>query len=749
MRQDNVRSIRPRRRGGRLLVAGTLAALGWSAAGPLPWSAAQVPGPELFAKQPETPEELWSAIDYLTRTGQGRQAVPFLNAFSKAQIDDNALLKLRDQYGAGSFLRLSDDPATRPFAEPLTARLADAARRRAADPQRIQRYVPALAASKDEQDYAVARLRESGPFAVPHLVAELKKFRPTSPERERLVYNAGRLDTSTTPAWIAALDSPDPGIAADAAHVLGELGDTRAIPFLTFSAASPNSAAGVKTNASLAIEKMTGKPFERQARSPVQVLDDAAEAYARHLFEMPSEQVLLWRWDESKGVPAPYLARRLDVEGIFGGRLADDALKLEPDNRRAQVVRLGFALERAVDKVGYENFPAKDQETYADALSNGPEVLGDLLRGAIATNRPTLAAVTAEALGKVADPSLPSRNGKPHPLVQALTAPGRRLQLAAAKAIVDLGPTQPFPGSSQIVPALSRYLLNQSQPRAVVVDGNPARGSEVAGSLRKLGYEAYAETSGPAAFRSATESADVELILVSHDNAPGSWTIHDVLSIFGADSRTSALPLFVYGPKDWDLRRPGLAAEYPKAKFIIHTSDPTALERQLGGRPAKLSDAERISQARQAAETLAKIAARPRSLFAPDLAAAGETISGAVGLHDVEKSVADVLADVPAPNAQRALADVILDPSRDVELRRSGASQLARSIQKFGPLVMADQEKKLADAFQSEQDVDLHTGLGNVLGALRRFSPLSQRPADATYGPDRTPVPTAVEAPAP
>ena len=143
MRQDIVRSIGPRRRGGRLLVAGALAAMGWSTAGPLPWSIAQAPGPDLFAKQPETPEELWSAIDYLSRTGQGKQAVPFLDAFSKAEVDDATLLKLRDEHGAGSFLRLSDDPATRPFAAPLSQKLADAARRTAADPQRIQKYIPA------------------------------------------------------------------------------------------------------------------------------------------------------------------------------------------------------------------------------------------------------------------------------------------------------------------------------------------------------------------------------------------------------------------------------------------------------------------------------------------------------------------------------------------------------------------------------------------------------------------------------
>ena len=77
------------------------------------------PAREIFAKPPTTPMELWDAADYLIRTGQAEQAVPYLNKFLKSKPDDATLLQIRDRYGAGSILRLEDDPATRPFAEPL------------------------------------------------------------------------------------------------------------------------------------------------------------------------------------------------------------------------------------------------------------------------------------------------------------------------------------------------------------------------------------------------------------------------------------------------------------------------------------------------------------------------------------------------------------------------------------------------------------------------------------------------------
>jgi hypothetical protein len=285
-----------------------LAAMGWTWPAFAPTASAQAPGPDLFAVEPKTAEQLWEAVDYLSRTGQARQAVPYIEAFNKLDVDDAELLKLRDRFGPGSFLRLADDPATRSYAKPLADRLVAASRRLQADPERIKSYIPALLASQEEQDYAVARLRESGAFAVPALTAELRKHGPTSPARERLIFNCGRLDTSSVPAWIAVLDSPDASIAADAAHILGDLGDRRAIPFLTFPAASADSPPPVKAAAALAIEKLTGKTFENQPKSPVQTLDDAAEALARHQYEMPSEQVLLWQWDAAQDLPAPYLA---------------------------------------------------------------------------------------------------------------------------------------------------------------------------------------------------------------------------------------------------------------------------------------------------------------------------------------------------------------------------------------------------------------------------------------------------------
>ena len=60
---------------------------------------AQAPGPELFAKEPRSPLELWDAVDYLLRTNQANRALPYIDRFVKSKPDDATLIAIRNRYG--------------------------------------------------------------------------------------------------------------------------------------------------------------------------------------------------------------------------------------------------------------------------------------------------------------------------------------------------------------------------------------------------------------------------------------------------------------------------------------------------------------------------------------------------------------------------------------------------------------------------------------------------------------------------
>ena len=227
-----------------------------------------------------------------------------------------------------------------------------------------------------------------------------------------------------------------------------------------------------------------------------------------------------------------------------------------------------------------------------------------MLKTAIADGKTDLAAVAATILGQVTNRTELARGGQVHPLVDALYAPGRRVQFAAARALLALAPTEPFPGSSRIVPVLGRFVNNQARSRAVVIDSNPTRGSQLAGLLLAIGYDSELELSGAKGFLAAAETADVELILISFDLFRSGWSLNDTLANLGADSRTAAVPVFIYGPLDVQYKRPNLDHDYPGIRFLVQPVDPLTLKQELTGLPVPLADAERAGYAREAAALL-------------------------------------------------------------------------------------------------------------------------------------------------
>ncbi len=439
-------------------------------------------------------------------------------------------------------------------------------------------------------------------------------------------------------------------------------------------------------------------------------------------------------------------SRATEAEAIAGLRLAREALRLDPTNRDAQVVQISLALEKGIERVGYAEFPAKDPATFAAATASGPSILGDVLKTAIADRKTDLAAAAGQGprSGDRPSPHSPPRR-RPHPLVDALDAPGRRVQFAAAKALVNLAPSQAFAGSSRVVPTLARFVSNQAQPRAVVIDGNPTRGSQIAGFLVTLGYDSELELTGLQGFVAAAEAADVELILVSFDLFTKGWALPDTLANLEADSRTAAIPVFVYGPLDLSIKRPNLPLDYPGTRFLVTPMNADLLKKQLDFKklPPALGESERAGYAREAAELLARIAAERKGPLAAGLTAAEPALAVALGGIQPTPSVAKALGEVPDPDAQRSLADLVLDPSQDPSLRSQTAAQIVRSIQQFGPLISADQEKRLAASLRDETNPAVIASLGKVLDALIRKQP------DGSTRPPGPPKPVTSPKPAP
>ena len=668
--------------------------------------------PSSFARQPTTPLETWDVVNYLIRIGQPEQAAPYVKRFLDANPDDATLLRIRDEYGPGTILRLADYPSTAPYSAPLIDRVSKAALRVATDPARLDRFVAALALSKEEQAYAVDRLREAGPYAVAPILRELTRPGLSNEERVPYAENLGRLDRGAVPPLIAALDSSDAKLAGDAARALGQIGDPRAVPALTYLAAKRNPESLARPQAAAAIEAITDIPYGSQPKTPPHVLADEARRYHLHEVRFPSGQVVVWVWDAAANTPAARPASAFDAEGYLGIRAAQEALALDPGDLTAQANLIALSLEH--DPTG----------SSAAALAAGPAVLGHVLRTAIADGQSGLAATVATLLGSVVDRDDLATGGRPDPLVEALSAPDRRVQFAAAEALVKLDPRRAFSGSSRVVPILTRFLASQGSSRALVVDGNAARAGQTAGFLRTLGYDAQVAATGAEGFALASGSADVELILTEPNFANDAWTLSDLLGNLKADGRTSGIPVVIVGPLASRTQIAASLESFPGARFAVTPTEANLfgsqlnrIIRSLGVEP--LSSQERTDYARRSASLLATIARCPGSPFEPDLAAATPALGTAINSPVAAIESAMVLGDIPGQTAQRILADAVLDTSRAGPSRLASAENLARSIRRFGRAVAPEQERRLVSELDTETDPTLRNALAAVIGALR------------------------------
>ncbi len=694
---------------------------------------AQVPGSELFAKEPQTPVELWDAVDYLLRTNQTKKALPYLDRFVKSKPDDATWDLIRKRYGYASVLSLGDFPETRKHAQPLVEAMLAAEQKVAKDPKRIEGYVAALRDTAEEQDYAVRALRRAGPDAVPFVVEAVSRAGISAEARRKIWNNVGRLDHSAAPPLEAVLESPDPALAAEAAAALGLIGDKRSIPNLTFAASSPAAAPAVRKAAQGAIFRLTGQPFEAQKRTPVEVLVDAAWRLHRHQVDLGAEPVAIWTWDKEQNAPVSKSVPRTEAEAIVGSRFAKDALTLSPTDRQARIVELSLNLEKAIERAGFTAFTAKDQPEVKAATAAGPSLLIGAMKTAIADGKTDLAAVLAGALGSVTDEQALVAAGRPHALVDALYSPGRRLQFAAARALVKLAPETPFPGAGRLVPTLARFLPKQAQPRAIVIDANPNRGSQLAGFLTELGYDSELEVTGAKGFTAAATAADVELILISYDLFGQQWTVSETLANLRADGHTAEIPVFIYGPLNVAYEHPNLERNYPGIRFLVQPPDSATLKRQIKDLPNAFDEPERAAYAREAALLLAQLAKKRGNRLARVSRDVEEALESALNANETGPAAAVSLGQVALPEAQRSLANAALDPARPAAIRKEVATALVESIRHFGPLMSRQQEARL-DTMLGDEDTDPDVraslmAVSRVLRALAATNALTKPPA--------------------
>jgi CheY-like chemotaxis protein len=531
-----------------------------------------------------------------------------------------------------------------------------------------------------------------------------------------------KLDSSAVPALVAALATEDPDLLLKVLTVLGALGGPDTVPHLRYFAEASQFQPALQSRARASVEQILKLQYS-DLPAAADALVAQANRYYHHAVDLGVSSkgtVRLWRWIPREGLHADEVSVSY-AEEYLGLELCRQALALAPDHQAAQVVMFSLALEKAADRVGVDQLlPEGPGQVSAEALVAGPALLNKVLAKGLDEGRSATALGAIRALAHTGTAELLAvEAGRHPPLVRALGVPDRRLQFAAADAVLSLRPQHSFPGSSQVILILSRALMSNGSAKALVIDHDTARGTALASLAREAGYEAHYASGAREGFTIVAESADYELVFIEPNIRDPS--LSTALNTFRADLRTAGVPIAIPGElaQQEDLLK--LERRYPRVKYILRPQTLETLKLQLDPwlaleQSKPLTSVERLESARRAAAWLARLARG--EIRGIDHRPAEPALL--IALQD-EALAADAVAAIsllPSRNCQVALADLVLRDSTPAPLRVDAAQGLRQSLRLFGLQVPAEQAAQLVELLDRIDDPSLHQAIAAVVGAM-------------------------------
>lgn len=723
---------------------------------------------------PRSPAEYWRAINFEINTGKYDAAAFYLKGFLAASPSDQDFLELEQKDGLASFLRLrnitwsSDAKANgeaKKLVEEAISKVNTALEKHLGNQQRINRLIATLHGSDDERQFAIRELQRTGARSIPALITALRA--DADPEHRAAILNLlPLLPEDTVPPLLAALDMSDARVRYMILDSLGMRGDFanlparplyNPLPTLHYLAASPKQPADIRNLATTLITRL--RPMARTALPPAKVeLTEAAMKYFRHQerFINP-EAIPIWRWENDDLTLT--MSTLTQAEEYFGLRYARWALDLDPEYLPAQVAFLSIAVDKAFGRAGAAADLTKVEPAVHDLLATaGPSALIAAMDQAMIDRQTNVVLGIAQILGERADgKAAQAGRSKPAVLIQALSYPDRRVQLAAATALLRIPGPFAQQNQTKIVEILRRALAAESEvsttaaPRILVAHFDAMAGKEIAAMLKEVGYDVVSVRTGREALNRLRQAGDINAVIVDSEIAYPQLT--DLLATLRGDTFARALPVIVLSSPAERATYPSVRMEAvlkrttPQTELLRHDEErtahddatrlrfiaegqprvallrapltpavlKTALEKSAVDDGAPLSAEERKRHAVAAAELFRQIAQGNSNI---DLKPAGRAIRQALKTDDIGMIVVDVVGRLPGKEAQVDLASLVLDENRPEAIRLAGARNLAAQIQRFGPALPKVAVEALIKLAQQTKEPQLRGQVAAVVGVL-------------------------------
>jgi CheY-like chemotaxis protein len=699
-----------------------------------------------FFQEPTTLEEFWDRIKFEMEVGKFDFAANYLRKFVAKLKDtpeaeaNKALVKLEEKDGMSAFLRLNllpelqeDKKARKALArdvESLLKRVSTAVDKELKDPARINKFIANLQNNDPNvRAWALKELRRSGAAAGPPLVKALADSVNDQRKHYRIHSAVARLDESISPPLVAALDLGNKKaipLRRDLLDLFRARADPSVVPELWYLAGSPQYPDVIRRKAAETIAYLLHTDVDHLP-APKVALTRLAERYYRHQvkFQNPNA-VVVWQYDPNKSELVSPSLPAAQAEEYYGLRYARQALDLDPTYQPAQVVFLSLLLERAYGSDIHVPLSKKAPAVKELMTTISPDLVATVLDRALRDHRLPVILGAIEVLGDLADvPAARRELGGGPVLAKALNYADRRVQFSAADAMLRVPGTVPPVSATRIVQILRRALLADPRPKVLVAYYDQDRANQIAKVVRQAGYEPVVVRSRVAALKRLKSAADIDAILMDYSFPGWEREFPFVLAEMRADIDIGLLPLLVTAPEDRLLRLGRFVQRnrnvWAEPERITGSADElkTVLKERIQeamGRP--LSDIERKEYVKTALGWLGRMAHGEVTGY--DLRPAEDAIYKALRSDQVEMSLdaIDLVARLPGADAQRQLAALVLDPTRD-KLRSPAAIQLSRHIQQYGLLLTAVDVKRIQELFAETKDAKLKNNLALVIGSLR------------------------------
>lgn len=723
----------------------TMPALGTCIAlfGSLPATLAQTGGGETPRVPAEAaPEALFVDFLHYARMGRFTLADGYArNLLAHPDLDPVKLVEVadRDKGAVRTLLIIIKNSNIGENAARVLDLLQQGEHARAKSADRILLYIDQLRGDPQQEFFAIKHLVEAGEYAIPHIVQTL--LDPGKKELwSRVIYALPKIGKPAVNPLVIALLVRSNDVRLNLIHALGEIGYPQAVAYLRRLIADESMPQETKDASAVAIariEQISGRIFPGSAE---ELFLQLAESYYDEQDAVRADPRLdeanVWYWDDSaQSLTRVYVPQRIFGQ-IMAMRCAEESLRLRSDHAGAIALwlaanirresRLGLDVESGDPGAEGETDPTRP-DVFPRALyftqAAGPRYAHLVLERAVGDNDSDVALGAIEALRVTAgETSLVGAEDFKQPLVRALLFPDPVVRTRAALALGAALPKSEFSGSELVAPVLASALGQTGREQVLVVDVDQANLNRVVGLLRGSDRDAI----GHASFYHAIERARLEFqtlagLFISTDVTDPPLT--DALLRLRSEFILSKLPIVVLTKPRQSLIADEIAGSDPYIETVSAFADDDALLGAFDRVRARTGQAPldpqlALSMALQAAETLRRIAVDGRTGF--DLRPAEPALIGALSSTHERLQIlsASVLALLPAPTAQRAIAHVALDEGNTESLRIAAFNSLAESAKNHGNLLEGHQITSLVTIADEDDDLTIRTAASRALGAV-------------------------------